>query len=386
MNSVHTMNWLYEVEWELPWILFFMFAGVGLIQLFYYWVYFSRLAFYKPKSKNTYTGSVSVVISAHNEYNNLKKNLRYILTQDYHDYEVVVVDDASDDDSAHFLQQMEAKYGHLKVVTLKDSVNFFKGKKLPLSIGIKSAKSDVVLLTDADCRPAGPHWITRMADNFEGQTELVLGYGGYEVKPGLLNKLIRFDTLFAAMQYLSMALAGIPYMGVGKNLSYKKGLFYRVKGFTSHYKILSGDDDLFVNQTATKDNVAIEISPHSFTITAPTNSFKAWLNQKRKKHTTGKYYKRRHKRLLGMFSFTQFLFYPLFISTLVIGGIGMVSFMAAGVFLLRLFTQMIIFSKVTARFNERNIFPYSILFELVYPFISFIFVLASLFYSKQTWK
>jgi glycosyltransferase involved in cell wall biosynthesis len=380
------MNLFYEVNLDLPRILFFIFAVVGLIQLFYYWVYFSRLAFYKPRSKSTYKGPVSVVISARNEYNNLKKNLSYILTQDYHDYEVVVVDDASDDDSAHFLQQMEAKYKHLKVVTLKESVNFFKGKKLPLSIGIKSAKSDVVLLTDADCKPAGPHWITRMVDNYDGTTELVLGYGGYEAKPGILNKLIRFDTLFVAMQYLSMALAGIPYMGVGRNLSYKKELFYRAKGFTSHYKILSGDDDLFVNQIATKNNVSIEISPHSHTYSAPKYSFRAWLNQKRRHLTTGKYYKRRHKRLLGIFSVTQFVFYPLLIAIILLCGIEMLSILAAGIFLLRLFTLMIIFSKVTARFNEQNIFPYSVLFELVYPYINFIFVLASLFYSKQTWK
>jgi cellulose synthase/poly-beta-1,6-N-acetylglucosamine synthase-like glycosyltransferase len=380
------MDWLYEWDWEFQWVIFFIFAFAGLIQLYYYWIYFSRLAYYKPKSKNSYSGPVSVVISVRNEYNNLTKNLQYILSQDYHDYEVVVVDDASDDDSAHFLQQMEAKYKHLKVVSLKESVNFFKGKKLPLSVGIKSAKSDVVLLTDADCRPSGPHWITRMADNFEGSTELVLGYGGYEKRPGLLNKLIRFDTLFVAMQYLSMALSGKPYMGVGRNLAYKKELFFRVKGFTSHYKILAGEDDLFVNQTANKHNVAIEVSPHAHTFSTPKNSFRAWLQQKQRHLTTRKYYKRNHRRMMGLFSFTHFIYYPLLLAIFLLSGVGMISLLAAGIFLLRFFTQLIIFSRVSNKFNEQNIFPFSFLFDLVYPFINFIFVLASLFYNKQTWR
>ncbi len=380
------MDWFFEVIWDLQWILFCAFALVGLIQLYYYWRYFSRLAFYKAKTKKSYIGSVSVVISARNEYQNLNNNLRLVLTQDYHDYEVVVVDDASDDDSAHLLQQLQTQYPHLKVVTLKESVNFFKGKKLPLSMGIKSAKSDVVLLTDADCRPASAHWITRMVDNYDGSVDLVLGYGGYETKSGLLNKLIRFDTLFVAMHYLSMALAGKAYMGVGRNLSYKKELFYKAKGFTSHYKIMSGDDDLFVNQIATKNNVAIEVSPHSHTFSAPKYSFSAWLQQKRRHMTTGKYYKSKHKRLLGTFSLTQFLFYPLLAAIIIHSGFDLMSLMAGGIFLLRLVTQCIILSRVTARFNERSIFSLSILFELVYPFINFIFVLASLFYSKQTWK
>lgn len=380
------MEWIIDVAWDLQLILFIAFAFVGFVQLFYYWFYFSRLAFYKPKSKAGYKGAVSVVISARNEYDNLKNNLRDILNQDYHNFEVVVVDDGSDDDSAHLLQRLQAKYSHLKVVTLKENINFFKGKKLPLSIGIKSARHDLILLTDADCRPAGPHWITRMVDNYEGPIEIVLGYGGYEEKPGLLNKLIRFDTLFVAMQYLSMALSGNPYMGVGRNLSYKRDLFFRAKGFTSHYKIMSGDDDLFINQVATKNNVSVEISPHSHTRSVSKNSFKAWMQQKKRHLTTGKYYKSKNKRLLGLFSITQFFFFPLFIAVVVVSGVHIFSFIAMGLILLRMISQLIIFSKICSTFNEKKIYPFSLLFEGIYPFINSIFVLASFFYTKQIWK
>lgn len=380
------MEWIPDFSWDVPTLLFVSFVMVALVQLAFYRMYFWRLAFYRPINKKGYTGGVSVVICARNEHHNLVKNLPLLLKQDFHLFEVVVVDDASDDDTAHLLQQLQKNNLHLKVITLKESVNFFKGKKLPLSVGIKSAKYDVILLTEADCRPAGPHWITRMVDNFEGDTEIVIGYGGYEPRPGLLNKLIRFDTLFIAMQYFGLALAGKPYMGVGRNLAYKKDVFFRAKGFTSHYKITAGDDDLFINQVATSDNVAIEISPHSHTFSSPKNTFRSWLYHKKTHMITGKYYKKKHKRILGLFSFTHFVFYPLLALTIWFNGPEIFSFVSAGLFLVRMMILLVVFSKVTGRFYERKLFPFSLFFEVLYPFIKFIFVLASLFYTKQAWK
>ena len=136
----------------------------------------------------------------------------------------------------------------------------------------------------------------------------MLGYGAYEKKKGLLNKIIRYDTLRIAIEYFSLALSGFPYMGVGRNLSYRKGLFYDNKGFTSHYRIKSGDDDLFINQAATRHNTRIEISHDSHTLSEPKTSFSAWIKQKKRHLTTGKYYKFKHKFLLGLFALTQFLF------------------------------------------------------------------------------
>ncbi len=380
------MYWLPDLAWDVHWVLFFLFTLVSFIQLVYFWFYFSRLAFYKATAKMGYTGGVSVVICAHNEYDNLKKNLPSVLLQDYHDFEVVVVDDASDDESAQFLQWMKIQYPHLKIVTLKENINFFKGKKLALSIGIKSARHEVVLLTDADCQPAGPHWLTRMVDNFQDKTDIVLGYGGFEPRPGLLNKLIRFDTLFVAMQYFSLALAGRAYMGVGRNLAYKRDLFFKAKGFTSHYKVMSGDDDLFINQVATRDNVAIEISPHSHTFSLTKTKFKSWLKQKRRHLTTGKYYKLQHKRMLGAFSLSHFFFYPLLAATIIFAGLSLVSLIAAGIFLFRLITIMLIYHYVLRSFNEKSLYPFAPFFDLAHPYINFIFVLASLFYTNQRWK
>ena len=209
-------------------ILVALFLLTVLTQLFYYWGVFSRLAFSSGSPAGTKEfPSVSVVLCARNEAENLRALLPQLLKQDYPDFEVLVVNDLSDDDTREVLEALQKTYSHLRVFTLSQHLNFFKGKKFPLSLGIKSAKNEHLLLTDADCYPKSSQWIRRMMQGYDSNTEIVIGYGAYEKRKGLLNTLIRYETLKTAMQYFSYALMGMPYMGTGRNLSYKKSLFYR---------------------------------------------------------------------------------------------------------------------------------------------------------------
>ena len=213
-----------SIDQILPFAVFAIFGLSWIIQMIYYWAVYSRLAFYRKKPAEPAQPPVSVVICAKNEYQNLLKNLPSVLEQDYPEYEVIVVNDASDDDSIELLNSFSRKYRHLKIFDLERNLNFFSGKKFPLSLGINSAKHDIVLLTDADCKPAGPTWIKQMVSNYSEKTEVVLGYGTYRKTVGFLNQLIRYDAFLVAMQYMSYALAGMPYMGVGNILVYPKGV------------------------------------------------------------------------------------------------------------------------------------------------------------------
>jgi len=306
------LNLEFQYEGLVMLVLFAVFAAGLLIQLLFYWVFFSRLAFYRRRDKTQSAPPVSVIISARNEYLNLQQFLPSILEQDYPEYEVVVVNDASDDDTNELLQDISRKYSHLKVIQFARNLNFFTGKKFPLSLGIKSAAHDVLVFTDADCRPRDNQWISRMASHYDDKTEIVLGYGAYEKKKGILNTLIRYDTFHVAVQYLSFSLMGLTYMGVGRNLSYRKSLFYRLKGFTSHYKIASGDDDLFINRAANRKNATIEISPESHTISVPEKRWRRYIRQKKRHLTTAKYYKWKFKILLTAYSVSQFFVWLLF--------------------------------------------------------------------------
>ena len=257
--------------------IFLILGGLTIIQSFYYLFFFIRLAAYKTRPKEAIqTHPVSVIICARDEAANLARNLPGALVQQYRTtHEVIVVNDNSFDDSKYLLEEFQRQFKQLRIVELKQEAKLIPGKKFPLSMGIKAAKHEILLLTDADCVPASEHWIEQMQATYDDQTEIVLGYGAYTQKPGLLNKLIRWETVHTALQYLSYALAGKPYMGVGRNLSYKRALFLRHKGFSAHHKIPSGDDDLFINMAATRRNTKINLQKDSFTLSEPAPTWKA---------------------------------------------------------------------------------------------------------------
>jgi glycosyltransferase involved in cell wall biosynthesis len=378
------MLFQYFREEPLLFCILVVFALSAFIQLVYYWGIFSRLAFRRQKSdQSTPDQPVSVVICARNEYRNLAANLPLILQQDYPNFEVVVVNDNSDDESNYLLKDFELEFKNLKIVTISQTLNFFSGKKFPLSIGIKSAKHELLLLTDADCKPRSSQWLRQMQRNFTSGTEIVLGYGAYETAPGLLNKIIRFDTLHIAMQYFSLALARIPYMGVGRNLAYRKSLFYKNNGFISHYRIPSGDDDLFVNKAANSRNTRIEIAQGSHTLSQAKTNFSAWVRQKRRHFSSSKYYKPGHKFVLGLYLLSQILFLASFI--LLISQLWLYQ-VVLGIFGLRLLSQMFIFKKCMIQLEETNLLLLLPLFEVFFVIFNPLISLTNIFQPKIPWK
>lgn len=342
--------------------IFIAFSLITLIQLYYYWGLFSKLAFFKKYEKEkSQQHPVSVIVCARDEAGNLAKNLPGLLVQQYPStHEIIVVNHNSQDDTRYLLDEFKKTFKGLHAVNLEQEAIGIPGKKYPLSIGIKEAKYEILLLTDADCVPASENWLQLMQEGYDEGIEVVLGYGSYNKKPGLLNKLIRFETFHSGLQYLSYAAAGMPYMGVGRNLSYKKTLFFNNKGFSSINHLPGGDDDLFINKVATKNNTRIVIDPEAFTLSEPAKNFGNWFRQKTRHYSTARYYKGLHKFLLGMYNVSFFLFYPLFVATILLFDWRL----ALGVFALRFISQAIIFNKTMKKLQEQDLFSLWWFFDL----------------------
>ena len=365
-------------------LIFPGFCIITFIQIFYYLFFFLRLAFFKSKEKNiSQTHPVSVIICSRDEAENLEKNLSGALVQKYRTtHEVIVVNDNSFDDSKYILAEYQRTFKQLQLVELKQEAIFIPGKKFPLSVGIKTAKHEIVLLTDADCVPASEFWIEKMQAGFDDGIEIVLGYGALHKKKGFFNKMVRWETFHTALQYLSYAKSGMAYMGVGRNLSYKKTVFFRHKGFSAHNHVPGGDDDLFINKASTKNNTAIVIDKDAFTLSEPATTFKQWVLQKTRHYTTSKYYKGVHKFLLGLYAFSLFLFYPFFIISLFLFDWRWV----LGVFGLRFVIQAIIIFKTTRKLDEKDLFPWFLFFD-VWMFFYYLFFASALFKKpKRQWK
>lgn len=349
-------------------LLFFgIFAGVTLVQLAVWWGVFARLARYKPATSPPASAlPLSVLICARNEAVNLRKNLVSVLEQDYPEFEVLVVDDDSSDDTREVLQRLQVQYARLRV--LHNSPKTTPGKKAALARGIAATRYDWLVFTDADCRPAGPEWLRYMAAAVAPGVEIVLGYGPYRAAPGFLNRWIRFETVQTALQYFSFALAGQPYMGVGRNLAWHRAVFERVGGFAGHADIPSGDDDLLVNAAAHAGNTALCLHPAAFVYSEAKNSWHSWWLQKRRHLGAGRKYRPGHQMLLGLLTLTHVLHYFLLIA-LLFSDFGTIS---VAFYAIRMASAFFIFWKVLRQFCEEQIL---IWFPLLDAFLAFYYAL-----------
>lgn len=280
----------------ITWI-FLVFAFVQIIYLITLWIAIGK--YVTPLAEKEVP--VSVIVCGHDEEQNLQELLPLLLNQEYQDYEVVVVEDRSNDETFDFLYEACKQHHKLRMVRVANKPEHVHGKKFALTLGIKAAKNEWVLFTDADCRPNSTHWIREMSTRFSSQNEIVLGYSPYQKKKGFLNLFIRYETLLTAVQYFGLAILGSPYMGVGRNLAYRKSLFLSKKGFNKHLSVTGGDDDLFVNQWGHSKNTAIVIGPESIVYSTPKTSWIEFYYQKLRHLSVGKRYKISDKILSGLF-------------------------------------------------------------------------------------
>ncbi|GAB4155457.1 MAG: glycosyltransferase [Winogradskyella sp.] len=347
---------------SLTTILFIAFIVVVSIQVIYYTAFLFAFSAKPAQTKFKKHIPLSVVICAKNEAKNLKKNLPAILEQDYSNFEVVLVNDGSSDNTLKVMKTFEASHKNIKIVDVKTIETFWGNKKYALTLGIKASSNDFLVFTDADCKPISNKWLAHMSSKFSNEKAIVLGYGAYtKKKPSLLNLLIRFETVSTALQYFSYAKLGMPYMGVGRNLAYRKELFFNNNGFNNHMALKSGDDDLFINEVANSKNTEICIHKDAFTISEPKTSFKDWILQKRRHVSTAKFYKTKHKLLLALFYISQLLFWIIGITTLIL---AFKTQWVIALIVFRFVVQLLCFGFTAKKLDDINILVFAPILEL----------------------
>jgi len=369
--------------------IFLLWGACGLLmifQLYYLLAVYSKLAFFKvpAEASTSFLPPLSVIICARNEEENIRKNLPQILNQNYPQFEVILVNDCSEDDTKWLLKELGAQHSHLKTVEIAEHVRLKHGKKFAVTLGIKAAQYEHLIFTDADCVPESDRWLQHMGSSFAGGEEIVLGYSPYVRKPGFLNALIRFETFHTAMSYLSYALLKKAYMGVGRNLAYTKSLFFRGKGFASHMHIASGDDDLFVNQNATPHNTVICIHPDAHMWSEPKTTFSGYSRQKTRHASASKAYRPAHRRMLAAQLTTAFLFYVMIAVTLLYYPQGW--YVPVGMYVLRLLIQVSVYFPVMKKLRVKGLLWALPFLDLAYYTYICLNGFTALFKKEVTWK
>ena len=363
-------------------ILLALLALCVLVQLYYSLYYFLPLARYKdPVAEAVWP--VSVVVAAHNEQENLMALLPLLLDQEYPEFEIILVNDRSEDDTEFYTYELERLFRNFRVVTVKKTPDYLNPKKYALALGIRAAKHEHVLLTDADCRPCSLNWIKKMQSGYKNGADVVLGYSPYAQSKGFLNHLVRYETLLTGIQYLSHANRGKAYMGVGRNLSYTKECFFNNKGFASHIKTTGGDDDLFVRDAANNSEISIVIDKEGQTVSVPKKTFREWVVQKRRHMSVGGQYNASDRRRIGIFVVANILFYIISIVVLVLSSHLAILGVLVVVRYLSVFPVYVLAARRLGDTISLLMLP---LLDVVY-FLNYMFLgISVLLYKKIRWK
>lgn len=359
------------------------YIAIGLLAInFIYYLLFVYFGYSKnPQPTTSKIYPVSLVVCSKNEAENLKKHIPVWLDQDHPDFELVLIDDASADDTATVISDFAAADPRISPVYVKANERFLNSKKYALTLGIKKARHARLIFTDADCKPVHNSWLSSMSKYFSASKHLVLGYSPYERKFSLLNALIRFETFVTAMQYFAYAKAGKPYMGVGRNLAYTSVLFEKHKGFASHMQVQSGDDDLFVNQVANAQNTTSCLEPTTFTISTPKSSFSAWIRQKRRHVSTANHYKGFNKFCLGIYYLSNLGFWA--VLTLLFLQNYTLALLILGI---RILGQWTAYYGAAKKLKCRDLLLASPLLELFLICVQLSIFSANILSPKPTWK
>lgn len=367
-----------------------LFLGLGLatlVQLFFWAWCFRYLANYQLKKTEKVPSSqlppISIIICAHNEADNLRQHLPLFLEQDYPKFELLVINDHSNDKTLQVVLDIRDKYPTLRVLSVPTEQS--KGKKAALSFGIQQASFETIFLSDADCKPVSRQWLAVTQRSFLQDKSIVLGYGPYQKRRGWLNRFIRFEAFYTAIQYFSLALFGHPYMGVGRNLAYHRRVFHQANGFSSHAHLLSGDDDLLINQVATAKNTAINIFPEARIYSIPKTSWRSYYIQKRRHLSVGRHYRWQHQLALGALSASHTAFYSLLLLLILMSPNWWPTLTL--IYLVRMGVVLHTSAKISKHLGERDLLPYIPLLDLAFLGYYFLFVPTLLTGTRiQKWK
>lgn len=362
-------------------------ALASLVQFFFWGIRFRRFARYEvpvfPEVPQNELPPVSIIICAHNEADNLRQSLPFFLEQDYPVFEILVVNDNSSDKTEEVVLEFQKKYSILRLLSMEKETS--PGKKAALSYGIQQSSFELLFLSDADCQPISRQWLKITQRSFQKNTKIVLGYGPYQKRRGWLNRFIRFEAFYTAIQYFSFSLAGHPYMGVGRNLAYHRSIFWQANGFSKHAHLISGDDDLLVNQVAQAENTTINVFPEARVYSRPHSSWRGYYIQKRRHLSVGSYYRWQDQIALGALALSHFTFYAATFLLLIL--LPEVWYYLTLNYMVRMGVVLRVSLGASKHLGERNLLPYLPLLDFLYLGYYFLFVPTLLTGSRiQQWK
>ncbi|OSY89107.1 hypothetical protein WH52_00140 [Tenacibaculum holothuriorum] len=362
-------------------VLFYALVGAFAVQLLYF-LFFFLFKFNKKNENNIEELPISVIIHTKNNADLLEQNLPNIINQNYNNFEVVIINDASIDTTSELLENLQKENNRLTIVNVENNEAFWGNKKYALTLGIKAAKNEHLVFTEIYTAPISNNWLKEIASSFNNDTQIVLGYKKLETsKIGLLNMLIRFEYLIKSILNFSLTKTSTPFTAEQTNYAFTKKTFFKVNGYINHMKVYNAQNDLFLKDAATKNNVAICTSTNSFTIDKNKDSFGEWFSKLRESALTKSLYQLKHKLYINTFNFSKFLFYTLAIANLFLNW----KFTLPFIIVYYLIFVLVIF-KFSKKLNEKYITIFTPLLDICLLCIQIGIFIVNSFSKPPHWK
>ncbi len=372
------------MEKSIFYIIIGIYAFSWIFQVFYHLFFMLKTATWKTPARTNGSKPLSVIICAKNEAQNLEQFIPYVCTQDYPNYEVIVVNDGSSDETEMTLAQLKSKYSNLYYTSIHSSKQFYSGKKLALTIGIKAANNEYLIFTDADCKPTSDQWLKEISSQFSSEKQIIVGHGRFSKKKTLFNLFLRYETFWNAVQYMGFALRGQAFMAVGRNMAYTKSLFLEKDVFKPYLNMASGDDDLFMRACANKHNTTVQLNYNSQTESIPPNNMNEWINRKSRHLTTSPKYKFSIKLSLITEVLTRQIFWLLTLCSLFFPIFTPVTI---SLFVVRLVIMQVILGKAAKKMGENRLYLAALVFDLIIPIvIGYVWIINIFSAKKKKWK
>ncbi|MCD8288241.1 MAG: glycosyltransferase [Porphyromonadaceae bacterium] len=319
---------------------------------------------------------VSLIVYARDNADFLRRHLPEYFKQDYPDFEVVVVDDASTDDTQDLLHLYAQQYPRLYSTYVPLDACVLSHRKLAITLGFKAIKTDYAVVIDARCVPSSSYWLRNMMRRFSDGVDLVMGYTRLDMPSLPETRYWVYDRMLFAANYLSCALLGAPYMGEGTNVAYRKSLFFDHKGFSRTLKFRFGEDDLFINETAVAGNSRVEMARDSFVDVRSDDNSPLWSLLKLRYCFTAPYLRHSHRGLFIGEQWSTYLFYVALVVGIVFQPAHPVVWIAALVLLLwRGVMQTKVYGRMADALELPRIGLWVLLYEWGRPVVNLYFAL-----------
>lgn len=362
-------------------IVFYFFVACLAIQLIYY-IFFLSILLNNKKEKEYDLKPISVILYVKNSELYLEKNIDYFINQKYPKFEILLVNNASSDNTDIILEKLSEKHKSLRIINVENNESFWGNKKYTYTLAIKAAKYEHLIFSEIDCKPVSENWIHEINKSFSSKKTIILGYKRLLKTSSLFNLIIRFDNLLESIKSFSFTKINSPYSADSRNYAFTKKDFYRVNGFINHIKIKNGKEDLFVKDAKQKYNSAYTLSDESFVESSKSLSFKEWFLNKKNSNLLKRHYSFKNQFLLNAFSFSKVFLYFLTIILLLIHDWKII---------LIIFSSYIIFQSVITfiinrKFKETSIFYLSPILDFLLVLFQISIFISNLISKPPNWR